>query len=55
MVEQEKYDKVVMAFDTLEEWAKNAKELLEKIRDDSKTDAGLAVSAKCLIWDWKGT
>ncbi len=54
MVEQEQYDKVVRAFDSLGEWANNAKKLLEKVRDDPQTNAGLSVAAKCLIWDWKG-
>ena len=54
MVEQKEYDQVVRAFDSLEKWAKDAKKLLEKVRDDPQTDDGLSVSARCLIWDWKG-
>ncbi len=54
MTEQEKYDQVVRAFDSLEEWGTEAKKLLEKVRDNPKTDAGISVAAKCLIWDWKG-
>ena len=54
MTDKEKYDQVVRAFDGLEKWAKEAKSLLEKVRDDPRTDAGLSVAAKCLVWDWKG-
>lgn len=54
MVEQEKYNQAVRAFESLEAWALKAKKLLEEIRDDNDTNARLSVAAKCLIWDWKG-
>ena len=54
MVEQEKYDQVVRAFDTLDKWATKAKKLLEQVRDDPECPASHANAAKFLIWDWKG-
>ena len=49
MTEQEKYDQAVRAFDALEKWAIEAKGLLEKVREDPKTNAGISVAAKCLV------
>lgn len=55
MTAEQKYESVVKAFDDLEKWAREAKKLLEQIRDDPDSNARIAVSAKCLIWNWKGS